>query len=207
MYVAYVCFDYFVKVNSLTRRGALTGLAIHITDGSELFYSLIKSVKYVHILRTHTQCHMTPRYKYLEWKDINMTKAAQLINNAFCDIDDGELEPFLNAVVWETVICQIHKKNSPKNTIAKMHQAYILGTEVILSYVMSGVSIVSLAPTLLYNAKHVSNWPLPKRILYNQVLTLFLSHFVTVIGLGANDQVIVCKIAGVLIHSDMAQYI
>ena len=60
--------------------------------------------------------------------------------------------------------------------------------------------MISIAPTLVYNKRYVSKWPLPKRLLYNQIMTLFVSHLVTVLGIRANDNVILCKIVGVLIH-------
>ena len=131
------------------------------------------------------------------WKVVDMAKAVTILKHVMCDIGDGELDPLVNTYVWETINCQIHTDVFTNNTTDEISN---IDVDVILSYSMSAVSIVSLAPTLLCNARYVSKCPLPKRLLYNQVLTLFLSHLVTVLGISANDIIVLCKIAGVLIH-------
>ena len=204
MHLGYVCFQHHsqIMVSWAVYSNTMRGFAIHITNDYGLYYSMILSAKYLsEILRTHTWCKFNPNSIHTPlWELVDISQSDALLKNYMCDIDDGELDPTLNVVIRETVRCQIHTDVFTNDTNDNSHQTSVFDVDVILSYGMSAVSITSLAPTLLYNARYVSRWPLPKRILYHQVLTLFLSHLVTVVGLSANDIVSLCKTAGVLIH-------
>ena len=224
MGVEYVCFEYLDYWRSYKR----TAFAIHIRDASGILISLVLSVTYVSTPPLSTACSIKYRNNVNtntvnsntvnsntvkssifipnsiqtspQWEVIDMKKAATILKHFMCDIGDDELDPLLNVVKWETINCQIYTNVFTNNTNEQTNQGFGLFVNVILSYSMSAVSIVSLAPPLLYNARHVSKWPLPKRVLYNQILTLFLSHLVTVLGISANDIAIICKVAGALIH-------
>ena len=196
MHLAYVCFHYHftLMMSWAVYSNTMRGFAIHITNEYGLYYSMILSAKYLsNILYTHTSCKINPNSIHTPlWELVDISQADSVLKNSMCDIDDGELDPMLNVAIRETIHCQIHANVFTKDTNDNSHQRSVLDVDVILSYGMSAVPITSFAPTFLYNARYVSRWPLPRRILYNQVLTLFLSHLVTVVGLSANDIVSLC---------------
>ena len=201
--VEFFCFEFANKIQVPQSINANAGFVIHITDGSDLFYSLTLSIQtYVNIKATYTQCNMNSSSKGAgdSWDVVDTTKATALLAQYVCDIGNGELNPLYTTVLWETLNCEFHIDPLTFDTKGKAHQLLGLSVEVVLSYITSGVSIISLAPTLLFNARYVSKWPLPKRLLYNQIMTLFISHLVTVLSINANDNAILCKASGVLIH-------
>ena len=200
MNVEFFCFGFVYKIQVPQSIYTRAGFVIHITDWSELFYSLTLSVqRYAEIRETYTVCTMNvdPKLSGDSWEVVDTTKATALLAQSVCDTASGELYPLYTTVLWESLNCYF---NTDPLTKGKAHQLLGLKVEVILSYSTSGVSIMSLAPVLLYNARYVSKWSLPKRLLYNQIMTLFVSHLVTVLGISANDNAILCKVAGVLIH-------
>ena len=205
--VEYVCLQLRTPILT-SKRFFIMGFSINIFDGSELFYSLTLAGKHENrFYKTHAQCLLDGQQstqKQVIRMAEDMTEAHKLLNQSVCDLgtfQHGEVnQPQLQpTIVWYTLQCNLHTNPPTHHTKGG---APVLGfdPEVILSYGVSAVSITSLAPVLLYNARYVSTWPLPKRLLYNQIMTLFLSHLVTVVGMGANDNWTICKIIGALIH-------
>ena len=194
----YVCFSFTYRLFSDTFDG-LRGFTILITDWKGLIYSASKSIAMLHTIGSYYMYKQCPVNSNLKQNGImttidNMTDVVDLLTRTVCDTDNHGL---LQRV--ETMECQIHKLLPTHDTNAISH-TFDFSLEVILSFAVSALSIFALAPPLLYNWRFVAQWPLPRRLFFHQILTLFISHLFTVLAMGANDNVVVCRVIGGIIH-------
>ena len=194
----YVCFSFTYKLFS-DLFDDLRGFTILITDWTGLTYSASKSIHPMYLIAPiylYKQCPVNSNLKQngIPTTLDNMTDVSTLLTRTVCD--NHELLPRV-----EIMQCQIHKNILTHDTNTISHRdTFDLRPEVILSFAMSSLSIVTLAPSLLYNWKFVAKWPLPRKIFYHQILMLLFSHLVTVLGMGANDIAVVCRVIGGIIH-------